>query len=179
MEPIKISCVKQRIIMSEIDWLIEELFRDCPEPARGLGLLPNDDEKKIILSICDQYKRCIRLLNYKEIFSEERIRFTQLIIDRFVLLGLSLLIQIFASIHLFLSVHFYRNQGFVKVIQNFLEDKRSPTIFTLWGVGILEPFLGHTEICICLQITGLKVIHFLIPTVIVINIYIYIYIYKV
>lgn len=165
MEPIKISCVKQRIIMSEIDWLIEELFRDCPKPARGLGLLPNDDEKKIILSICDQYKRCIRLLNYKEIFSEERIRFTQLIIDRFVLLGLHLLIQILLrSIPLFLKVHFYCNQGFVKVIQNFLEDKRSPTIFTLWRVGILGPFLGHTEICICLQITGLKVIHFLIPT---------------
>ena len=77
VEPIKISCVKQRIIMSEIDFLIEELYRDCPEPTKGHGHKSNADELALTLKICSQYNQCI-----KGIFDEKRIRFTQLVLDR-------------------------------------------------------------------------------------------------
>jgi hypothetical protein len=61
VEPIKISCVKQRIIMGSIEVLIDALFEDCPEN----GSSSNDYDKSQILSICQQYNKCIRLLNFK------------------------------------------------------------------------------------------------------------------
>ena len=61
VEPIKISCVKQRIIIGSIEPLINALFEDCPEG----GTSSNKDEKTQILSICQQYNKCIRLLNFK------------------------------------------------------------------------------------------------------------------
>jgi hypothetical protein len=68
--------------MSEIDYLIDELFRNCPESkSTNDGTLLNEILQ--IKSICSQYKRCMRLLNYKELFDEDRITFTQLVMDKF------------------------------------------------------------------------------------------------
>ena len=57
VDPIKISCVKQRVIFSVIDEVIGELFNECPEPTQGAESIQqsNKEEKKQILDICDQY----------------------------------------------------------------------------------------------------------------------------
>lgn len=64
VEPIKISCVKQKIIMGSIEPLINALFEACPE---GGSPPSNEYEKSQILSICQQYNKCIQLLNFKGI----------------------------------------------------------------------------------------------------------------
>ena len=70
--------------MSEIDYLIDKLFEGCPESkSTHDGTLSKVEEIRQTKSVCSQYKRCIRLLNYKELFDEERITFTQLAMDRF------------------------------------------------------------------------------------------------
>ena len=109
MDPIRISCVKQRIIFEYIEVIIRALFSRCPEPSDA-ALPSNDSLKTDFLDLCNDYKQCIHLLNYKgksyirhtrahprelltlsftrlfvstATFDEPRIRHTQLKLDRF------------------------------------------------------------------------------------------------
>ena len=64
MDPIRISCVKQRIIFEYIEIIIRALFCGCPEPSDDT--LPcNDSLKTDFLDLCNDYKQCIHILNYK------------------------------------------------------------------------------------------------------------------
>ena len=64
MEPIRISCVKQRLIFEYIEVMIRSLFIDCPEPSDA-SLPSNNELRSAFLDLCHDYNDCIHLLNYK------------------------------------------------------------------------------------------------------------------
>ena len=138
IEPIRISCVKQRIIFESIEIMIRALFFECPEPSDA-SLPSNLDLQKKILDLCNDYNKCIRLLNYKGTY-----------------LSYVPLLCLYSPYHSLICVslvHFFniqqptsmnqesaiRNSNWIAFAQNTLncsEVKKSRTIYTSGGEGI-------------------------------------------